>query len=43
MLNSKTNIDNFSYFVNNYLANNLVNSNKFRTFVTEHGTPKIYF
>ena len=49
MLNSKTNIDNnnysnsitvdnFPYFVNNYLANNLVNSNKFRTFVTEHGT-----
>ena len=36
--NYSRNVDNFSYFVNNFLANNLVNFNKFRTFVTEHGT-----
>ena len=36
--NEKLIVNNFPYFVNNYLADNLVNSNKFRTFVVEHGT-----
>ena len=33
-------VDNFPYFVNNYLANNLVNFNKFRIFAertTDYG------
>ena len=38
--NEKLIVNNFLHFVDNFLANNLVDSKKFRTFVTEHGTFK---